>query len=348
MAILSFTPRAPEPPIQRAGEALRTAKEHDRAGRLDHAMADFGEAIQLSEKSGEKPILIEALRRLGVIHQRRNNRDMAGDLCRRSYTLADKDGDRRQAGEALNALGGFDFEAGEMPAARRHLERAMALAGSSVELLGRIEQNLGVLASVQGETEAAMAHYGRAVQAFEETGSIRDLALVGYNMALIARAQGQPDLAASRLAKSADLAKSQGALHLEGLCHLGQAEASHERQQFAAAKTSVLRALEIFELLDLPLDRSAAHRTLGMVYRETGKSREAAHQFRRAVKLAEETGWMLGEAEALREMARLNEQSGCRSEAVTLLTSAYGLFEHVEARNEVADIARRLSELAAA
>ena len=34
---------------------------------------------------------------------------------------------------------------------------------------------------------------------------------------------------------------------------------------------------------------------------------------------------MLGEAEALREMARLNEQSGCKTEAVTLLTVAQRL-----------------------
>lgn len=167
-------------------------------------------------------------------------------------------------------------------------------------------------------------------------------------MALIARARGEADLAVSRLAKSVELAKSQGDLHLEGLCHLGQAEVSHDQQQYAAAKTSVLRALEIFELLDLPMDRSGAHRVLGMVYRETGKQREAAHQFRRAVHLAEETRWVLGEAEALREMARLNEQSGCKTEAVTLLTVAHGLFSHVEARVEVAEVSRRLMELAAA
>jgi fructoselysine-6-P-deglycase FrlB-like protein len=68
-----------------------------------------------------------------------------------------------------------------------------------------------------------------------------------------------------------------------------------------------------------------------MVYRETGKQREAAHQFRRAIALAEETSWMVGEAEAMREMARLNELTGCKAEAVTLLTVAHGLFSHVEA-----------------
>jgi tetratricopeptide (TPR) repeat protein len=348
MPINSFVNRSPEPSIRRAGEGLRAAKEHDRAGRLDHAMADYSEAIQLAEKSGEKAILIEALRRLGVLHHRRNNRDEAAELCRRSYTLADNLGDRLQAGEGLNALGGFDFEAGEMLAARRHLQRALALAGKRDDLQGRVEHNLGVVASVQGDHETALAHYGRSLQTFESTGNIRDSAIVWHNMAKIARARGEADVAARHLAKSAELAKNLGDLHLEGLCHLGQAEEACDQQEYAAAKTSVLRALEIFELLDLPMDCSGAHRVLGMVYRETGKQREAAHQFRRAVKLAEDTRWMLGEAEALREMARLNEQSGGMTEAVTLLTVAHGLFSHLEAKVEMADVARRLLELAAA
>ena len=348
MTILSFGNRVPDPPSRRAGEVLRTAKAHDLAGRLDHALTDYGEAIQLAEKSGERAILIESLRRLGVIHHRRNNRDQAGELCRRSYSMADDSGDRLQAGEALNALGGFDFEAGEMLAAHRHFQRALALVGKNDDLRGRVEQNLGIIASVQGDADTALTHYGRSLEAFEKTGNVRDCAIVWHNMALIARARGEADLAVSRLARSVELAKSQGDLHLEGLCHLGQAEVSHDQQQYAAAKTSVLRALEIFELLDLPMDRSGAHRVLGMVYRETGKQREAAHQFRRAVHLAEETRWVLGEAEALREMARLNEQSGCKTEAVTLLTVAHGLFSHVEARAEVAEVSRRLTELAAA
>jgi len=347
MTNLSFANHAKEPPHRRAGEVLRAARADDQAGRLDHALAGYAEVIQLAERSGEKPILIEALRRLGVVHHRRNSGDLAGELCRRSHSLADDAGDRLLAGEALNALGGFDFEAGEMPGARRHFQRALALAGKHLELVGRVEQNLGIIASVQGDSELALTHYHRALEALEPTPNSRDLAIVLYNMALIARARGEIDLAASRLGRSAALAKSLGDLHLEGLCHLGHAELSHDQRQYGAAKTSVLRALEIFELLDLPMDRSGAHRILGMVYRETGKHREAAHQFRRAVQLAEESHSVLGEAEALREMARLNEQTGRKAEAVTLLTVAHGLFSHMDARTDVADVSRRLQELAA-
>lgn len=347
MTNLLFANRAKEPPNRRAGEVLRGARADDLAGRLDHALAGYAEAIQLAERSGEKPILIEAMRRLGVTHHRRNNGDLAGDLCRRSHSLADEAGDRAQAAEALNALGGFDFEAGEMLGARRHFQRALALAGKHHDLLGRVEQNLAIIASVQGDSELALTHYHRALEALQPAGNSRDLAIVLYNMSLIARARGETALTESRLAQSAELAKNLGDLHLEGLCHLGHAELSHDQQQYGAAKSSVLRALEIFELLDLPMDRSGAHRILGMVYRETGKQREAAHQFRRAVQLAEETHWMLGEAEALREMARLNEQTGCKAEAVTLLTVAHGLFSHLEARIDVADVSRRLQELAA-
>lgn len=348
LTIRSLLKSAPEPHSRRPGEILREAKAHDRAGRLDHALAGYDEVIRVTDTSGERTILIEALRRLAVVHHLRNARELASKLCQRSYEVADATGDRLQAGEALNALGRFDVEAGEMPAARRHFQRALALAGKNDDLRGRIEQNLGIIASVQGDHDTAVSHFGRSLEAFESTENVHDGAQAWHGMALVDWARGEADLALTRLTKSAELARSLGDIHLEGRCHLGQAEVAHGRQQFAAAKSSVLRALEIFELLDVPIDRSAAHRVLGMVYRETGKHREAAHQFRRAVHLAEETRWILGEGLALREMAHLNEQSGGRTEAVTLLTVAYGLFAQLEARLEVADVSRRLTELAAA
>ncbi|HEU5220003.1 MAG TPA: tetratricopeptide repeat protein [Gemmatimonadales bacterium] len=341
-----FAKAAPHAPPKRAGELLRTAREHDRAGRLDHALADYDAAIQLSEKSGERTILIESLRRLGVLHHRRNSRDVAAELCRRSHSTADGAGDRREAGEALNVLGRFDLEAGEMQAAARHFERALALAGKQDDLRGRIEQNLGVMATMLGDREAAQAHFTRALQALEASESHLDCGLTWHDLGRLALAAGDIEPAVSHLARSADIAKSLGDIHLEGLCHLSQAELLHGQAQLAAAKTSVLRALEIFELLDIPLDRSAAHRVLGMVYRDTGKHREAAHQFRRAVQLAEETRWMLGEANALVEMARLNLLMESRDEATAHLTTAHGLYSHMNARLETADVSRQLMDLA--
>ena len=340
--------RQPDPTRLTPGKVLESARRQDRAGQLDLALTTYASAIRLAECVGENAVLIEALRRLAVLHHRRNDASKADELCRRSFALADETGDQVQVGEALNTLGGFDFEAGEMAPARRHYQEALARAGRSGELRGRAEQNLGVLASVRGEFAEANAHYWRSLEAFESSGDGRGTALAWHNLGRCARAEGNLDIAIERLTRSAELAVAEGDVHLEALCQLGHAEVSHAEQQYEDAKHRVEAALVILERLDVPMDRSAAHRVLGMIFRETGRPRDAAHQFRTAVQLAVETRWLLGEAEALRELARLNRESGHPTEAQTLLTVAHGLFAHVEARIEVAEVARAMEELAPA
>lgn len=331
-----------------ASKVLATARDQDLAGQLDQAIASYGGAVRLAETSGDRAVLIEALRRLAVVHHRRNNTPVAEECCRRSFALAEEGGDQVQAGEALNSLGGFSCEAGEMAAALRHLRSALTRAGKSMQLRGRIEQNLGILASIRGEYQEADVHYWRSLEAFESSGDQRGAALAWYNLGLCARAQGQLDVAVERLTRSAELAATAGDVHLEALCRLGHGEVLHSRRQFEEATRQVEDAMVVLEQIDLPIDLSGAHRVLGMILRDSGRPRDAAHQFRTAVQLAVETRWVLGEAEALREMARLNLETGLKTEALTLLTVAHGLFAHVEAQAEVAALSHQMKELAAA
>src|ERR1044071_8852567 len=152
----------PDPRLRPAGDMLRRGWAEDRAGRLDDAVASYEQAVRLGEASGERALVVEALRRLGVVHHRRNEPELADELCRRSHNEAVQLGDLVLAGEALNALAGFEFERGEIAGARGIYQSALVLAGSSNALRGRIEQNLGILASIQGGAPGASGHYARS------------------------------------------------------------------------------------------------------------------------------------------------------------------------------------------
>ncbi len=68
---------------------------------------------------------------MGVVHHHRNERDLARTLCQRSYETALDLGDSVLAAEALNALAGFDFEAGSIKEAREKFYQALELGGAS-------------------------------------------------------------------------------------------------------------------------------------------------------------------------------------------------------------------------
>jgi len=324
---------------------LRTGRKHDRAGRMDDAVSAYEQAARLAETSGERAVRVEALRRLGVVHHRRNAPELARELCRRSYDEAMDFEDVVLAGEALNALAGFDFEAGEIAAARRAYVSALALATGSDELRGRIEQNLGILANIQGDLRGALEHYRRSLAAFQRASDERGCAIAYHNLGMIASDGGDLDEAERSFAQSAAIAARIGDVYLEGLCELNRAELSHERQQYEEAMRRAETALAIFEQLGSRMDKSGAYKVIGMVFRDTGRPALAEERLRNSVALAVETSWVLGEAEATRELARHHQMVGRNQEALKLLNAAHGLFNRLDARVDLVDVARKRADL---
>ena len=330
-----------------AGVMLRTGRAQDRAGRLDEAAAAYQQAAQLADGGAEQPVLVEALRRLAVIHFRRNNPEEARQLCRRSLREAILLGEEALAGEALNALAGFEAECGELNAARALYVNGLALAGTSAALRGRIEQNLGILASIQGDQDDAIKHYRSSLAAFEQASDEGGAAIAYHNLGLVSSRRGQLEDADRSFNQSAALSNRTGDIYLAGICELSRAEVANLRQQYSAALRRAEAALEIFEQLGTRSAQSSAHRIIGMILRESGRTALAEERLRKAIALAQETGSPLYEAEAARELARLHQEAGQKQEAADYFTSAHRLFRKLDAKLEVDEVSRRMVELAA-
>jgi tetratricopeptide (TPR) repeat protein len=343
--ILCTETPAPEPCA--AATSLQAGRSHDIAGRLDAAAEAYEQAADLAASSGARAILVEALRRLGVVRHRRSDLEGGRECCARSYRESVALGDLLLAGEALNALAGFEFEAGQMAAARGSYVNALALAGSSPTLLGRIEQNLGILDSVQGDHASAYAHYRRALEAFRQVGDEAGIAIAHHNLGVTASRRGDWEEAERSLTKSAVLAGQCGDLYIGGLCQLHRAEVCHHRQHFSDALTRAELALATFERLGDQRAMSDAYKVIGIILRDSGRLALSEDRLRKALELAVESGWVLGQAEACRELGRLHAANGRKQEALALYRDAYDLFGRLAARVDIREVAQRITELAA-
>ncbi|HZI76589.1 MAG TPA: tetratricopeptide repeat protein, partial [Gemmatimonadales bacterium] len=152
---------------------------------MAEAMQCYEAAIEAATRDGERGALAEAIRRLGVVHHHRDQPALARELCQKSYDTALEIQDAVLGAEALNALAGFDFESGQIEAARERFYRALELGGASAELRGRTEQNLGILANIQGRLAEALAHYQRSLAAFESSGDERGCAIAYHNLGMV-------------------------------------------------------------------------------------------------------------------------------------------------------------------
>ena len=328
-----------------AEERLATGRAHERAGALDAALAAYADAARLAAGTGEPALRSEALRREGVIRHHRNEPTRARALCQESHDVALACGEPGLAAEALNALGGMEFECGAMPRAREHFAAALALGGERPALRSRIEQNLGILATIQGDHAAALAHYGRSLDACRQAGDLKGCAIAHHNLGMIAADRQEWPVADRHYTESSRLAAEIGDVHLGGLCRLNRAEVHLARQDYTAARDSAEAALATFDRLGSRMDKADAYRVLGVVYRETGRPVLAEARLRAAVDLAAETGSVLGQAESSRELGRLYRGLGRNQEALTRLNAAHRLFHQLDARLDLVDVSAKVSDL---
>jgi len=312
---------------------------------MAEAVQCYEAAVQAAGRDAEPGILAESLRRLGVVHHQRNERALARELCERSFRAATEMGDAVLAAEALNTLAGFDVESGSIESAREKFYRALELGKASPELRGRTEQNLGVLANIQGALAEALAHYQQSLLAFESTGDERGCAIAYHNLGMVSADRELWDDADRYFRRSFEIAEQIGEIHLQGLGLLNHSEVHLARQHYDQARQNAETALGIFDQLGSTLDKADAYKVIGRVYRETGRHALAESRLRSAIDLAVSTGSILSEAEADRELALLYQAMGRNQEGLRLLNAAHRLFGRLEARVDLVDVSTKVRRL---
>jgi putative nucleotidyltransferase with HDIG domain len=333
------------PGLHRAAESLRDARAHERAGSIAEAFDCYRRATFEAASGGEPSVEAEALRRLAVLHHHRNERDIARELSNRSYAIAREIGDQVLAAEALNVLACFAFESGAMEEARARYQEALELGGTDPGLRGRIEQNLGILANVQGDHAEAMAHYQRSLEGFEASADQKGRAIAHHNLGMVSADRRLWEEADQHFRHSLEITREVGDVHLEGLCLLNHSEVHVARQRFEEARTNAEQALAIFDRLGARLDKADAYKVLGVVFRETGRFTLAESRLQAAIEQAVSTGSVLSEAEASRELARLYQTTGRNQEALQLLNAAHRLFSRLDARVDLVDVTSKSNRL---
>lgn len=328
-----------------AADFLLEARAHERGGCLPEAIDRYLSAIAQAERSGDDRVLAEALRRLGVVRHRRDESAEARVLCERSYEVSHRLGNRVLAAEALNTLGGLDLTGGALENARARFRQALDVAGESPELEARVQQNLGIVANIQGDLEEALARYEQSLAAYRALGDEHGCALAYHNLGMISADRAQLDEAARFFTASYDIALRAGDVHLQALCLVNNAEVLIGRQQFEEARRSAESALCVFDQLGAGGEKAEAYRMIGVVYRETGRATLAESRLRAAIDLARSSGSMLGEAEACRELAVLYETMGRNQEALALLNAAHRLFRRLDARVDLVHVDGKVADL---
>ncbi len=157
---------------------LRAGRLEEGAGRLLQARAWYDVAWHASQALQDRRPEVEVLGALGRLSLALRDYADAARCFQRSLALAEAEFDQAGAITACEGLGHAALWQGQWPGAQAWFARGLRLAEASGDrrALGRLERQLAVLASKQGDLAAASEHVRKAREWFEAAGAPDEMA----------------------------------------------------------------------------------------------------------------------------------------------------------------------------
>lgn len=329
--------------VERREELLRESRELYGAREytaLVNALSPLGRG-DLLEVPELGFLLADGWHRLG-------NREGALHLLQALGPVCARRGNDRLFRDRLNLEGALLFGLGrvdEAEGAWGRLQSASAAAGDA-NFVARSNNNLGVIHTMRGAREEALASYARAIAAYQQLGYLRGLAQAHQNQAITYRELDFWRDADHHFLRAIDYAAADGS----------QDEVARARQERALllcytgdrhlAGLTARQALRSWERLSDPSGLGDTHRVLGLIALAAGRLDEAGEEGEQALVFACRAHSPLLEAETRELLAVVAEGRGDAGRAASLRAAADEGFAALGASSWGAQLRLRVAWLA--
>lgn len=326
---------------------IASAQKSHRDGAWDDAHAHYESALAEIEARDGTEEEANILRWIGDLHRDRGELDAAEERFAASRAAAERSGAPALVASALNSAATVKLLRGALEEATELFLQARGLAeeARAEQIVAMVDQNLGTVANIQGNAAVALLSYRSALQRYRQLGDDPHASRALNNMGMAHVDLGEWEAADRCFTEAGELADRTGELRMTGVVALNHTELHLKRRRYEDALRSLERSLEIFQRLRTKPSIAEAYKFYGVLYRNTGKPRQADTHFGLALGMAEACGNPLLQAEIQAEWSILHLEEERRQEAVLYLNRALRIFKRLEAEGQVLDIERRLGRL---
>ena len=325
---------------------LSKAREAEAAGNWDEALSIYETALVECRAFGGAPVA-ELMRKIGLVYYYRGDFDAAGTLFRQSKEVSTAANLTDHLAAANNCLGIVHQALGQIEFAETLYLEAQALAdqAGNEHLAVMIDQNLGTIAGIRGETAAALERYQSALQRYramnDDIGAARALNNIGMAYADMKQyAEAEEAFHSAMMA-----AENRRDAETLGTVQLNRADLYLKLDRFDDARACCDQAFEIFGRLGSTSGIGETYKLYGILYRQSGKLHLADAHLSLVAEVAQQADHPLLEAEAERERALVHLEQGRKTDALKSLNRAHHLFDDLTARRDLVDIDRQLDLL---
>ena len=314
-----------------AGERAELAGDYAAAAAVYRAVAADRDDLTAAE----------AQFRLGRVSWRQSRFDAALDAFDQARAIAGRAGASELLARIANGTGAVHYARGNYPAARQAYSDARALTRDGA-MQGKIILNLGVIANIEGDLDAARTHYEQAIQMFESHGDRQSAALALHNRGMVEADQERWEEADRSFQAALDLAMQGGNAELIARTLVNRSEVLVARGEMREVVEQCDRALVLYAVQGDELGRGEALRWRARAMRGLGDFAGAERNITEAVQIAGRCGAQLLDAEATREWAELRSAQGSEDAARRLFQRALVSFKELGSRREIEELEHRL------
>jgi len=314
---------------------LHVAQELADAGRYVELLTYLGTRSQ--EELEQSPMLTLLC---GIAHSRLGRLDLGQQWAMVAQLRARTLRDRTLEVRALNVSGAVALERGGIAEASYFFTRAQeqAMQDNDMATVGRCANNLGIIATMQGDYPRAIGAYTRAIAAYERAHYHRGIAESRHNLGITYREQGQLDhalQAADAAVRDAEWLDDRG---FKAQALAGRAEIRLVQDEPELAIREAQEALAIHRGLNDGVLETEDLRILAVAQGLAGRIRDAEDMLRDVIARATDHNRPLLVATAQRDLAGVLYRTGDRVAATAMARVARATFDRLGATAEIAKL----------
>ncbi|MCC6524598.1 MAG: tetratricopeptide repeat protein [Polyangiaceae bacterium] len=327
----------------RAGDMARSRYANTRASEY------YERGLELCD-DGAVSQRIEALHNYGDVLQLTGRVDDALAAFGEMLTLAYRLDLKRKGGAAHNRIGRLYREIGSLEEAGHHLATALALfqaAGDERGVASTID-DIGKLHWLKGEYDVALGELSEGLRRRQALGDRRSIALSLNNVGLVLQDSGDFKAALERFHEALQIRREIGDLVGVVITLNNLGTVARDQQSYAPALELFKEAEQVAREIGDRNRLALILTNVGETYETLGQPEQAIEVLRQAEELCDELGDKLGLAEALRGLGKAFMLKGDLVRARDCIGRAVDLFASVRSKVHLGSALRTLGEITAA
>jgi len=241
------TLRTVEDSKQLADAMIEHAEVLKRQGELAESEALVAEALGIATELGYQQAMVYAFDRLSDLSNEQGNYEQALTFANQGLALAEEIEDRLAQGSLQNNLGIIAFSQGQTDTAREHFTRAKEIYADSGQIrnVAALDMNLGAVMGQGGDLDTSLTYFESALETFRTIGEKRILSRIYSNLGFVASLKGDIQSSITYYEDGLTIARSIGIPVEIALILCNLGDANEQLGDVGEARQNFIEAIEI-------------------------------------------------------------------------------------------------------